>query len=171
MFRALVCPCSITSFLPPWHHGRGKRYQTLHVLCATKNCVGRVTQLTVGLHGILLLSCSLIGCAIVMKHYAEVNISRKSQTTIKYSLKLLRWAILAVLLQRVTYSGRQHYLHHTGHAETMSTCKSHTHIQFGEWVNHFLVLGGFPLWYCGAELGHWSCPLDTCLCTDLQTNW
>ena len=33
---------------------------------------------------------SLIFCAITMKHYVEANISRKSSTTIKYALKVVR---------------------------------------------------------------------------------
>lgn len=33
---------------------------------------------------------SIVTCAIIMKPYVELNISRKSHTTIKYFLKMLR---------------------------------------------------------------------------------
>ena len=40
--------------------------------------------------GLWLTPHSIVTCAIVMKPYVELNISRKSHTTIKYFLKMLR---------------------------------------------------------------------------------
>ena len=34
--------------------------------------------------------CSLISAAIVMRHYVEANLSRKSHTTLKYAMKVVR---------------------------------------------------------------------------------
>ncbi len=34
---------------------------------------------------------SLIFCAMVMRHYLEPNLSRKSSTTTKYALKVVRY--------------------------------------------------------------------------------
>lgn len=35
--------------------------------------------------------CSLITCAIIMKHYVAANIAWKSNITFKYTLKMLKW--------------------------------------------------------------------------------
>jgi len=38
----------------------------------------------------LMVVCSLISAAIVMRHYVEANLSRKSHTTLKYAMKVVR---------------------------------------------------------------------------------
>ena len=65
---------------------------------------------------------SLIGCGVVQKRYAFLNISRKSNTTVKYSIKTLASisdCMIFLFLGIVTVSGLNHQWH-TGF--TLWTC-------------------------------------------------
>ena len=37
------------------------------------------------------IACSLIAAALILKHYVPANVSKKSNITIKYSIKMLRY--------------------------------------------------------------------------------
>ena len=45
---------------------------------------------------------SLIGCGLVQAHYAFKNISKKSYTTVKYFMKMLRYSLLTKAIRHVS---------------------------------------------------------------------